>query len=394
MTPLRLLFVKDSQNWPRASGHDVHGYHLMKALADRGHAISLATVTPPSPAALAGLPLTGQYTLAERPGRLPLSGWQRRVARYYGAPETLGVALGDLLRDRPFDAVILVARHLVPLLAAVHGPVRVWYVADDPAWHHLSRLQVRQVHTWREVQPAMVNVLYERVFRPCYDRVWVVSRADRLAVRLFSGCRAVDVIANGVDTDHYQPAGEPDLPTSCVFWGRLDFEPNIDALTWFIGRVWPEVLRRTPTARLSVFGFNPGQRVRELTQAPGVELHPDLPDLRAEVTRRAVVVLPFISGGGIKNKLLEAAALGMPIVCTRWAVSGTRGRPPVRLCRTPNDWATVLAELWADVETRCRLGRAARQWVTRYHTWAAAAAVAEAAIRQSLRRRTQWSAAR
>ena len=63
MTPLRVLFVKESQGWPRAAGHDVHGYHLMRGLAGRGHAVSLATLDPPTSQALTGLPLAGVYAL-------------------------------------------------------------------------------------------------------------------------------------------------------------------------------------------------------------------------------------------------------------------------------------------------------------------------------------------
>src|SRR5262249_36070502 len=119
-TPLRILFVKESQNWPRASGHDVHGYHMMKALADRGHMVSLATVTPPTPQALDGLPLTGCFSLASGGTGLQtggLSSWQRRMAHHYPFEERWGAALGAILRDRPFDAVVVVARHLLPLLS-------------------------------------------------------------------------------------------------------------------------------------------------------------------------------------------------------------------------------------------------------------------------------------
>jgi glycosyltransferase involved in cell wall biosynthesis len=192
------------------------------------------------------------------------------------------------------------------------------------------------------------------------------------------------LIPNGVDAEYYSPRGEADIPTSCVFWGRLDFDPNVDALEWFIEKIWPAVVRRTPSARLALFGFNPGERVKELAKTPGVELHSDLPDLRAEVTRRQAVVLPFITGGGIKNKLLEAAALGMPIVCTRWALSGTKGKPAVRVCSSASEWAETLAKLWADAAARRELGAAARRWVAVHHTWDAAAATAEAGIRRML----------
>src|SRR5439155_17149336 len=82
---------------------------------------------------------------------LNLTPWQRRFADYYGAKEEWGAALAGTLRERRFDAVIVVARHLLPLLSVVRGPVRVWYPADDPAWHHLSRFRPRDPRTWGEL---------------------------------------------------------------------------------------------------------------------------------------------------------------------------------------------------------------------------------------------------
>jgi glycosyltransferase involved in cell wall biosynthesis len=359
----------------------------MKALAARGHAVSLATVVRPTPRALDGLSLASYHPLGEGPpGRLKLTPWQRKLADYYPFKDEWGTALAGVLRERPFEAVVLVARHLVPLLSVVRGPVRVWYPADDPAWHHLSRFKPLDRRTWGELRNAAVNALYERAFRAFCDRIWVVSPADRTAARLVAGCRQVDLIPNGVDADHYTPGTGPDLPASCVFWGRLDFDPNVDALEWFLTDVWPAVRAATPQAAFSVFGFAPMERVRELARAPGVELHPDLPDIRAEVARRQVVVLPFVSGGGIKNKLLEAAALGMPVVCTRRALSGAKGRPPVRVATRPREWAVTLAALWADPAARRALGSAARRWVVEHHTWDAAARAAEAGLRRTMER--------
>jgi glycosyltransferase involved in cell wall biosynthesis len=191
-------------------------------------------------------------------------------------------------------------------------------------------------------------------------------------MRWIGGYRQVDLIPNGVDADHYQPGNEPTIPESCVFWGRLDFGPNVDALRWFVKRIWPPIRAARPAATFHLFGFNPTEEVRELVRGPGIELHPDLPDLREEVRRRQVVVLPFMSGGGIKNKLLEAAALGMPVVCTRKALSGTRGNPPMRVAKRPGDWLAALGELWDDAAARAATGAAARQWVIANHTWAAA----------------------
>ena len=399
MKRLRLLFVKQSQSWPRSSGHDVHGYHLMQALLARGHAVSLACVDPPSVEALAGLNLDAVHTLpisrdaesSERSaGTRVWSAWQRRFTNYFGVNEDLAASLDAILQRESFDAVIVVARHLLPLLAVVKHGIRVWYPADDPAWHHLSRIKLSQPKTWAEAKLALVNGLFERAFRSSFDRVWVVSPADRQAMRLISGCRKVDLLPNGVDADHYQPIAQEQIPTSCAFWGRLDFGPNVDALTWFLRTIWPAVKFAHPAASFHVFGFNPTPEVRELVRVPGVELHPDLPDLRSEVTRRQVVVLPFISGGGIKNKMLEDAAMGMPIVCTRTALSGTKGRPDVPVANGPPDWVAALGELWDNPALRVELGEAARKWVIEHHTWDAVARTAEAACTASPLAASRW----
>jgi glycosyltransferase involved in cell wall biosynthesis len=385
MTCLRILFVKEAQNWPRSSGNDVHGFYMMQTLAARGHWVSLATVVPPSKQALEGLPLESLYQLDAHSGDPPpLTFLQRRFVKYYGVRMEYGTALARIAREWEFDAVVMVSRHLLPLLCGVRVPVRVWYPADDPALHHLTRFNPLKPRTWGELINAAVNVVYERAFRACYDRVWVVSPPDRTAVRLFAGCRDVDLMPNGVDTVHYQPMGEADIPNSCVFWGRLDFDPNVDALEWFITRIWPAVVKRTPAARFAIFGFNPRERVKELARKPGVELYPDVHDLRPEVTRRQVAILPFVSGGGIKNKLLEAAALGMPIACTQWALSGTRGKAAVQVCRSPVEWAESLARVWENLEARKELGAAARKWVIEHHTWEAAAHTAEQGIEKSM----------
>jgi len=388
MTRLRLLFVKQSQSWPRSSGHDVHGFHMMQALIARGHAVSLACVEPPTDAALAGLNLASLHALRSE-GSAPRqsgvwSAWQRRFTNYFGVTDELAGSLNAILERERFDAVIVVARHLLPLLAVVKRGARIWYPADDPAWHHLTRLKLLRPGTWPEAKRALANGLFERAFRSNFDRVWVVSPADRRAVRMITGCREVDLIPNGVDADHYRPRPVETIPHSCCFWGRLDFGPNVDALAWFLKTVWPTVKRDHPSAAFHVFGFSPTAAVRTLARTAGVELFPDLPDLRDEVTRRQAVVLPFVSGGGIKNKLLEAAALGMPIVCTRKSLSGTKGEPAVKVAANPREWSAALTGLWNDAAARLALGSAAREWVVKNHTWEAAAETAEAGCGRGL----------
>jgi glycosyltransferase involved in cell wall biosynthesis len=185
----------------------------------------------------------------------------------------------------------------------------------------------------------------------------------------------IDVVPNGVDADYFRPEDRPEVEHSCVFWGRLDFGPNIQALEWFCRRVWPSVRRAEPAARFTIYGFKPTGPVRALAGRDGVELVPDLPDLRAEIGRHQVVVLPFVSGGGIKNKLLEAAAMGKAVVGSPVAANGLHldGNEPLMVPGSPCRWREAILGLWNDPARRHSLGAAAREWVIERHTWDAAA---------------------
>jgi glycosyltransferase involved in cell wall biosynthesis len=167
-----------------------------------------------------------------------------------------------------------------------------------------------------------------------------------------------DLLPNGVDTDFYRPFPAVEVERSAIFWGRLDFEPNIDAVVWFCREIWPGVRQRIPDARFTIVGYNPTPQVEQAANAPGVTLLPNVDDLRSTVCEHALVVLPMVSGGGIKNKLLEGAAMGRPILCTPRACMDLRssGTLPLAQASTPADWIDQMAALWADHRASRRVG--------------------------------------
>ena len=387
---MRLLFVKESLAWPRISGHHVHTYYLLRALSQRGHAIGLLTQAELDPRAVEELPLERHYLFdnmafrSDLPeSRLPY--FQEFFHSRWGIDKRLSRAVRYTVNDFHADAVITVGWKELAYLSMVEGPVRVWYVGDDPVRYCLH--QAFQETAWRHLRLALSYLSFERAFRSRADRVWVVTGAERRLLRWPGGMRAVDVIPNGVDSDYYQPVSQPSLERSCVFWGRLDFAPNIQALQWFCRRVWPLLRQESPDARFAIYGYRPTPATEALAGRDGIELVANLPDLRNEICRYQVVVLPFPSAGGIKNKLLEAASMGKAIVCSPSAASGLHVQieSPFQIARRPRQWAQAIAALWADPNRRRSLGEAARTWVMEHHDWQTAARLAIAGIEASLR---------
>lgn len=384
---MRILFYKEELTWPRTSGHDVHAYYMMRGLQREGHEVGLLTRRAPDPAASAGIDYAFVSTLDGVTGAdqealpIPLTTLQRRFCSYWGTETVDILRVRAAARSMGADVLIAVGLDALPYLTAWPEGRRVWYAADEWLLHHLSLLRLSEPASWLGLRQGIIKLLYERAYRSCVDHAWVVAKEDARTMRLFAGMRRVDVLPNGVDPSHYSPRSSVPDSRTCVFWGRLDFEPNLQGLYWFTEQVWPRVRRLAADATLRIYGFNPTVRALELGRLPGVSVHPNVPDLRPEVVRSSVAILPFVTGGGIKNKILEAAAMGMPILCTRRACGGLRGTAfPFVVSDEPIEWAQVLHRLWQDDERRRALERSARDWVIHHHSWEATAREAARAL--------------
>lgn len=371
---MRLLFIKTTLGWPRASGHDVYTYYTMKACAALGHQVYLATASELQPEAIEGLDLAGRFQLdaSDLPAKQVAGTWlQRKFRSYWGVREAALAGLDAAVAASRAEAVIVVGLDGLPYFPPLRNVVRVWFPADEWVWHHLSQVRLADPATWWHLKSAAVKGLYERVHARVIDRVWVVSEPDQRAMRWIGGMRHVDVVPLGVDSNYFRPASTSADARTAVFWGRLDFGPNVQALEWFAEKVWPLVRREAGDARLTIMGFNPGPGVRRLGSLGGISIEANVPDLREVAHRHAIVVLPLVSGGGMKNKLLEAAAMGFPIVCTPLATQGLQAlsHAPLEVASGAEAFARAMLRLWADDRERCRTAQATREWVVQHHDW-------------------------
>jgi len=211
------------------------------------------------------------------------------------------------------------------------------------------------------------SLRWELRMLPALDRIQVCSRDNaeyllsflpRLKGRIDDGYRA------GVDTSRYpyRPAGRE--PFTILFLGSFRHTPNQEALTWFVEQVLPLILAEEPRARVLVAGSEPPKR-SSFQHAEAVELVGFVEDVRDPLARYSLFVCPILSGSGVRVKLLEAFAAGIPVVSTRLGAEGLADRDGeiCALADQPAEFARRVVELLRDPQKAQAMAARAREQV-------------------------------
>jgi glycosyltransferase involved in cell wall biosynthesis len=253
---------------------------------------------------------------------------------------------------------------VVAPLDAAHLGIAARAAASRLPKRTLLRLEERRVRRFEAEE-------YER-----FDRVVVVSDQDRTALERLNPRLRVVVIPNGVDPGRFAP--DPSVPPDrrrIVFTGVMSSPANVVAAEFLARAVLPEVRRSCPDARLALVGRAPPERVGALAALAGVEVTGEVPDVRPWLAGSRVFACPMQTGTGIKNKLLEAMAAGLPCVATTMALGGLGVSPgrEILVADTAEDLAAEIVRVLDDDGLAERLGRAARAYVVAHHSWEAVA---------------------
>jgi sugar transferase (PEP-CTERM/EpsH1 system associated) len=204
--------------------------------------------------------------------------------------------------------------------------------------------------------------------------VTCVSQVDASTLgRLVPGLQPV-VIPNGIDLEDYAlPPSAVDRKPILTFTGKMDYRPNVDAALWFAREILPRIRAQQPKARFEVVGQNPAPRLARLDGKGGVAVLGAVSDTRPYIARCAVFVAPLRMGGGTRFKLLEAMALGRPVVATTIGAQGfsvETGRE-LLIADTAADFARTVLRVLGDARLARQLPQAGRAFVEAGYDWAA-----------------------
>lgn len=204
-----------------------------------------------------------------------------------------------------------------------------------------------------------------------YEAAVAVSTIEADEVRSISRI-PVSVIPTGVDTTALAPGPEQPGPPRLVFTGTLGYPPNAEGIRWFADHVWPLVRRALPDARLDIVGRAPPPSVSALDGRPGITVVGPVPVMGPYFDRAHAVIVPILTGAGIRVKIVEAMSAGRAIVSTSLGWEGLPHVVPgehLLVADDPEGFAAAAIRLLREPELRRRLAAQARSLAERSYDW-------------------------
>jgi polysaccharide biosynthesis protein PslH len=412
---MRILFLTQIIPWPVDAGPKMKTWNVLRYLHDQGHEILLASFVRTEEEvfipvlnqvckAVFTVPIKrsrladGYYYLRSQLSRRPFLierddiGAMRRLVMDLLDKEKIDVVHADQLSmvqfafqaGYPLSSRKDESIHQRSVSTAVdrkgeekQKPVLV-FDAHNAVWSIVDRMRKNAPWFLRPVLALEAHRIkkYEGEVVRYFDHTFAVAEPDAIALReareyipVANGALngEISVIPIAVDAQMLTTVKRVPKSLKILTLGTLHYPPNADGIRWFASRVFPLVVEQVPGAKLTIVGKNPPRDIQQFGKdAPGsVQVTGYVPDLDPYFEEAALVVVPVRAGGGMRVRILEAFARGMPMVTTTIGLEGIDAAPGVDVLveDTPEQFANAVIKLLLDEKLQRTLAENGRQLV-------------------------------
>jgi sugar transferase (PEP-CTERM/EpsH1 system associated) len=217
---------------------------------------------------------------------------------------------------------------------------------------------------------------YEGYLIGQFDRVLATSEVDKRALLSLAPVDSpppnISILPNGVDLAYFTPDSRVAREdATLVVSGKMSYHANVTMVLFLANEILPLVWERKPEVKLWIVGKDPSNQIKNLPKDPAITVTGTIDDIRPYLRSATIAVAPIQYGAGIQNKVLEAMACGAPVISTSQAISALGAQPgqDLLVADQPAEFAGTILALLDDRERQRKLSVAGRRYVEQHHNW-------------------------
>jgi sugar transferase (PEP-CTERM/EpsH1 system associated) len=385
---MKILYISPFLPYPPDDGDKIRMFNLIKRIS-RQHEISIIALIK-SPQETRSVPELKKYcahveTVVEqnlsRPMKLKalfqgLISKEPLESRLILSGQILN-KIRELTTQDCYDIVQIEHTFMAPSIKAVAGSchAKTIIVIHNIGFIQYSRLvktekrflsRIRTYANYKMLRKWEIQLLEK------FDKCMTVSGLNKAIIQSINPNLDIAVIENGVDIEHYRPLPRNSHSQNLLFVGLMSYDANHDAVLYFYRKVFPLIESRMPGCRFFIVGKGPRREIRNLARANNVVVTGYVNDVSPYYQESDIFVVPLRSGGGTRLKILEAMALGRPVISTSVGCEGLDvvDGQHLLIANDPKLFAEKTVQLIKDKVLWERLVQNARALVENRYSWA------------------------
>jgi sugar transferase (PEP-CTERM/EpsH1 system associated) len=377
---VNILVVCHRFPFPPKRGGKIRPFNIVRHLS-RTHSVTVASLARSPQEAEEGRGLAPYCAHFEMAVVHPVTQTARMIGRlptrtpssmgYFYSSE-LATRIRSLVAARRFDLLFVHCSSVAQYVEHIDGIPKVLDFGDmdSQKWLEYARYKPWPLAAGYWLEGTKLQREERRLARR-FDLCTTTTAAERDTLDSYRTGAETDWFPNGVDSEYFAPDDRPHDAHAICFIGRMDYYPNQECMFDFCANVLPLIRARVPQATLTIIGANPSRQVQALAAQPGVSVTGSVPDVRPLARRSAVMVAPLNIARGTQNKILEAMAMGVPVVTSPMAAGGVDARPEQHflVANTHREQADAVIRLLTNSAEHARLAQAGRARMLSHHSW-------------------------
>ncbi len=378
---MNILYLCHRFPFPPRRGGKIRPFNMIRHLTGQGHKVTVCSLVRSAAEAAEGQGLAAHCEHFEMSqvwnplqalrmvARLPLT-TPSSMGFFYS--RELAGKIKKLLAGQKWDLVFIHCSSVAQYVEDVSDVPRILDFGDmdSQKWYEYANYKAFPLSLGYRLEGSKMLAAEKRLARR-FDLCTTTTRAEWQTLNDYGTGAATDWFPNGVDTDFFCPVADAYEAETISFIGRMDYYPNQECMSRFAAQVWPLLRAGRPAMKLLIVGADPSPAMRRLAELPGVTVTGSVPDVRPYVRKSALMVAPLNIARGTQNKILEAMAMGVPVVTSSIAAGGVDAEAghDLLVADTAEEIAMAILRIIDNPAERARLAAAGRQRMLNHHSW-------------------------